>query len=285
MAHIAFCQLLLDSLLTGAVVVSQIHVLVLSDAQNVKDQETHPIIRVMNDFYRITDVLLRPRVFAIVISPAGRKFHFDSGMLKLESALDAKVFGISEEKRAEILALPDRPNEIVVPYGPLLRTAETRLFKQLRQFDPAEALFRRQFMAARHALAEVGSCASDLIWRRALKEIEANVSPSYEEDEDVHSQPNISPDKARARVRDTIKNWVFNMPNLDPSSRGFNVTPKFAKLVQILKSCKLYGDNFRGIVFGLCYRHHSLVAQLMQRNYSSETGYSICDPGYTTYFG
>ena len=207
----------------------------------------------MYDFYSVTDALARPRIFAMVISPAGRKFHFDSGMLKLESALDAKVFGISEEKRAEILALPDRPIETIILYGPPLRTAETRLFKQLHQFDPAEVLFRRQFRAARHALAEVGSCASDLIWRRALKDIEANVSSTYEEDEDAQSQPSISPEKARVRIRDTVKNWVFTMPNLDPTSRGFNVTPKFAKLVQILKSCKLYGDNFRGVVFGLFY--------------------------------
>jgi endoribonuclease Dicer len=246
--------------MTGVLGVSQVHALVLSDAQNIKDQETHPIIKVMNDFYHLTDVFSQPRIFAMVISPAGRKFHFDSGMLKLESALDAKVFGISEEKRAEILALPDRPSEVIVLYGPPLRTAETRLFKQLRQFDPAETLFRRQFKAARHALAEVGSCASDLIWRRALKDIEANVFPTYEEDEDTHGQPSISPEKARTRVRDTVKNWVFTMPNLDASSRGFNVTPKFAKLVQILKSCKLHGDNFRGIVFGPFYLHHSHIA-------------------------
>lgn len=40
------------------------------------------------------------------------------------------------------------------------------------------------------------------------------------------------------------------MPNLDFSSREFNVTPKFAKLVQILKACEPQGDVFRGIIFG-----------------------------------
>jgi len=270
--------------MTGIVAVSQIHVLVFGDAQNVKDQETHPIIRVMNDFYHLADAVARPKIFAVVISPAGRKFHFDSGMLKFECALDARVFGISESKRAEILALPDRPSEMIALYGPPLRTAETRLFKQLRQFDPAEVLFRRQFRAARHALAEVGSCASDLIWRRALKAIEADVPTTYEEDEDAQGQPYISPEKARARVRDTVKNWVFTMPNLDPSSRGFNVSPKFAKLVQILKSCKLYGDDFRGIVFGLFYIYRYHLAELTERDCSSKTSHSIRDPGYTAYF-
>jgi endoribonuclease Dicer len=220
----------------------------------------------------------------MVISPAGRKFHFDSGMLKLESALDAKVFGISESKRAEILALPDRPSEMVILYGPPLRTAETRLFKRLRQFDPAETLYRRQFRAARYALADVGSCASDLIWRRALKDIGSNIIPTYEEDEDAQNQSNMSPEKARTQVRDTIKNWVFTMPNLDPSSRGFNVTPKFAKLVQILKSCKLYGDDFRGIVFGWLCDYHYYVVQLMDRDHSTKASNSICNSRYTTHF-
>lgn len=243
-------QLLLESLLAGTVHMSQIHSLVFSDVQNVKDQETHPVIKIMNHFYQASDALSRPRIFAMAVSSAGGTFHFDSGMLKLENALDAKVFSISDEKRAEILALPDRPSEVVVLYGPPLRVAETRLFKELLQFDPEESLFRHQFKAARHALVEVGSCASDLVWRRDLKEIEASVSPVYEEDEDAQGQSSTPSDKTRSSIRDTVKNWVFTMPNLDPSSRGFNVTPKFAKLVQVLKSFKVYGDNFRGIIFG-----------------------------------
>jgi endoribonuclease Dicer len=287
MMEVSLCdllQLLLESLLSGAVTMFQFHVLVFSNARNIKDQETHPVIRVMNDFYLLMDTLVRPRIFAIFISIAGRKFHFDSGMLKLESALDAKVFGISEEKRAKILALPDRPSEMVILYGPPLRTAETRLFKQLRQFDPAEVLFRRQFRAARHTLAEVGYCASDLIWRRALKDIEANVSPTYDEDEDAQDQHSISPEKARSRIRDTVKNWVFTMPNLDPSSKGFNVTPKFAKLVQLLKSCKLYGDSFRGILFGPFYTRQCCTLYLTNRNHSSEASHSFRDPGCITHF-
>lgn len=225
--------------------------MVITGAETVKDQETHPIVRVMNDFYCLSNINSRPRVFATMILPAGHRFHFDSSILKLENAIDAKVWGISEEKRAEILSVPDRPSEIVVLYGRASRASETRLFKQLRQFDPAEVLFRRQFKAARNALAEVGPCASDLIWRRALKDIDANVSPSYEEDEESPAQISSSPQKARVSVRDAVKNWGFTMPNLDPGSQGFNVTPKFAKLVHVLKSFNSYEDNFRGIVFGV----------------------------------
>jgi endoribonuclease Dicer len=197
----------------------------------------------MNDFYRVTDPLSRPRIFAVVTSSTA--IHFDSAMVKLENTLHAKVFGISDEKRKEILALPDRPTEVVVLYEPH-PMAETNLYKQLSQLDQSPALFRHHFRAARYALTEVGACASDLVWRRAFKEIEVNVVPSYDAEGEGDSQPL----KAKLDIRDIIKNWAFTMPNLDSTSREFNVTPKFSKLVEILQSCKPSGEAFRGIVFG-----------------------------------
>lgn len=231
---------------------SQLHAMVCCDVQNLGSQDSHPLPKIMHDFFYALETSQRPRIFAIHISPHARKFYFDSEILKLENVLGVKVFGISDEKRTEILTRPDRPSEVIALYGPVLKSGESRLFKHLLQLDPTESLFSPHFRAARHAFAQVGSCASDLIWRRALKEIEQTVSPTYEEDEDSHGGSSMSPNRIRSTVRDTVKNWVFSMPNLDPSSRGFNVTPKCAKLVQVLKSCRVYGEEFRGIVFGMC---------------------------------
>ncbi|KAJ7937136.1 hypothetical protein B0H13DRAFT_200014 [Mycena leptocephala] len=90
-------------------------------------------------------------------------------------------------------------------------------------------------------------CAADLVWRRALKNIDVHNS-LYSEEEDDDGPLEIL-NKTKTKIRDTIMNWAFTMPNLDPNSRGFNVTPKFLRLVQILKSCEPYGEDFRGIVF------------------------------------
>jgi endoribonuclease Dicer len=240
---------LLDSLLRGTLAITQVHVLLITDAQNIQDQDSHisvPIVQIMNDFYRVTDPLSRPRIFALATA-VKHGFHFDSAMLKLETTLNSKVFGVSAEKREEILALPDRPNEVVVLYEKPRQSAESRLFKQLHQLDPSHTIFRKHFRASQLALNEIGSCASDLIWRRALKDIEAVVQPWYEEeDETGHS----SVPAIQRQIRDIVKNWTFMMPNLDASSWGFNVTPKFLKLVQTLKSCEPHGAGFRGIVFG-----------------------------------
>jgi endoribonuclease Dicer len=141
-------------------------------------------------------------------------------------------------------ALRHCPREEVSLYDRSPRLFETRLSKQLRQVESSENVFRREFKAVRHVLLELGACASDLVWRRTLLLADTGRSLSPKDCD-------ASVNDIELTVRDIIKNCVFSMPNLDPSSRGFNVTPKFARLMQILKSCEPYGESFRGIVFGL----------------------------------
>ncbi|KAG1820277.1 uncharacterized protein BJ212DRAFT_1266415 [Suillus subaureus] len=130
-----------------------------------------------------------------------------------------------------------RPVEAVILYDALLPNAESKLMEALHEIDPEESSFTNTFRAARYALAEVGLCASDLVWRRAIREYAANRN---DDDDPVFEIAN--------KIRDLVKNWVFAMPNLNISSRGFNVTPKFVQLIHVLKSCGAYGDKFRGIV-------------------------------------
>jgi len=137
------------------------------------------------------------------------------------------------------------PSEIVVLYEPPSKLTFTTLYKQLRGVDKEEQYSRRHFSAALNVLLDMGPCASDLVWRRALSDLDASVSRAYNED-DEHAKEYV----ALFEIREIIKNWEYTMPNLDPSSRGLNVTPKFLKLVQILQSCRPHEDSFRGIVFG-----------------------------------
>jgi endoribonuclease Dicer len=75
------------------------------------------------------------------------------------------------------------------------------------------------------------------------------MNPIFEEDDALADSP-AKGEKVRQDVLGTIKDWTFTMPNLDTSSRGFNVSPKLSKLVQILQAFKVEGDTFRGIVLG-----------------------------------
>lgn len=130
-----------------------------------------------------------------------------------------------------------RPLEAVTLYDALLPNAESRLMEALHEIDPEESSFTNTFRAARYALVEVGLCASDLVWRRAIREYSAS---GNDDDDPIFEIAN--------KICDLVKNWVFAMPNLNLSSRGFNVTPKFVQLIHVLKSCGAYGDKFRGIV-------------------------------------
>ena len=78
------------------------------------------------------------------------------------------------------------------------------------------------------------------------------ITPVYadDDDDDEHQDPTHKVAIIQKRVKHTVKNWIFTMPNLDYTSRGYNVTPKLAKLVHILKACEPQGDYFRGIIFG-----------------------------------
>ncbi|KAJ7667934.1 hypothetical protein DFH06DRAFT_1183971 [Mycena polygramma] len=156
-------------------------------------------------------------------------------------ALDGGSSGIVEPDVASCSS-----NEVVLVYD---KTPEdtTELFRRILSLDTSETLFQRQFSEARQVGAEVGKCAADLVWRRAMKTIDADVSLYPEEEDD--DGPLEMLNKTKAKIRDTISNWAFNMPNLDPNSRGFNVTPKFLRLVHILKSCEPCGEDFRGIIF------------------------------------
>lgn len=56
--------------------------------------------------------------------------------------------------------------------------------------------------------------------------------------------------RVKKKVHNIIKNWIFALPNLDHTSRGYNVTPKVVKLVQVIKTFEPQGESFRGIIFG-----------------------------------
>ncbi|KAK0212596.1 hypothetical protein DFS33DRAFT_1248292 [Desarmillaria ectypa] len=118
------------------------------------------------------------------------------------------------------------------------------ILDEVTSLDPSGCVFLQHFEASRRVLEELGACASDLVWRRALRDIETSVSTWDDHDDDATPEMVLN-----VPVRDIIKNWTFAMPNLDIGSRGFNVSPKFLRLVQILKACEPLDTEFRGLVF------------------------------------
>jgi endoribonuclease Dicer len=184
-----------------------------------------------------------------VLSPAGRKRALSQQSSSSETSSPPKRPKAIHDTAPGQPELshdgPLRPSEVVVLYEPTSKLTFTPLYKHLREVDKEEKYSRRHFSASLQVLLDMGSCASDLVWRRALSDLDVSVSLAYNEDEE-HAKEYV----ALFETREIIKNWEYTMPNLDPSSRGLNVTPKFLKLVQVLQSCRPHEDSFRGIIFG-----------------------------------
>lgn len=137
--------------------------------------------------------------------------------------------------------------EVVITYDPPTPISETALQQCLHTLDPWETSIK-EFLKASHCVAvQLGSCAADLILRHSITDL--GYATSYHVgsgDGDVSSDLS----DVLLNIRNAVKSWRYPVPNIDASSDGFNVTPKFLELYKILKCCEPYGQSFRGVVFG-----------------------------------
>ena len=141
--------------------------------------------------------------------------------------------------------------ERVAVYDPMPHAEETNLFKSLLEIDKDRRTYANHFRRATHVLQELGPCASDLVWRNILKDMENN----------AQNQQVKEDDEIQFKVNDRIVNWTFHMPNTNSVSRGFNVSPKLAKLIELLSAYRVTKDSFQGIVYGAFLVSHSCLAQ------------------------
>lgn len=236
----------LDYLDNGVLSFSQLNLLII-DNPELALESTQPLAAIVSALGQIIQDD-RPRIFGVV-EPSGFNFEFTERHLKLEETLGARFFGTSQATRDEIVALREYPNELVVRFSPPSKVVDTALCKHLRTFDTKERVYRTEFRAAKALLREVGPFAADWVWRRSLKKMEeANTERVYDGEDDTSAEAAKKEAAIRQSVHHSVKNWTFTMPNLDAASRGFNVSPKVTKLVQILQCFQQAGDTFRGVV-------------------------------------
>ncbi|KIM21363.1 hypothetical protein M408DRAFT_104950 [Serendipita vermifera MAFF 305830] len=238
-----------ETLEAGIIAFSQISLLVI-DQPNLALLASHPLSSISSALSAAPNEE-KPRLLGLLLQhTTDGTFEFSIDHRSLELRFESTFHGISEKKRMEVEKLAEKPCELVVRFSPPSKVVDTALCKHLRTFDKKGEIYGKEFKSAKAVLREVGSFASDWIWRRALKTMDEHpMDVIFEEEEDLHVDSAVREAKIRQDVYRTIKNWTFTMPNLDPTSRGFNVSPKIAKLVQVLQCFQKDGDNFRGIVF------------------------------------
>lgn len=234
MIFTTYPQTLLGHLTRGVWTISHLVAFVVAEAHSTL-REGLPLTEVLEWFCRSPSIFVRPRILAFSSPMTGVDIKTMERLLLAETAY----------------SIPQRlcPPQVVIQYEPSHTRPHTKLTQDIHQLDPSGNVCESLFRDAHCALQELGSCASDLVWRRALKEI-GTISEQDTDD---------SIEKGANEIRDLIENWDFSMPNANPSSRGFNVTPKFFRLTQVLRAHEPCGDDFRGIILGEHVLHSILL--------------------------
>ncbi|KAG9317557.1 hypothetical protein JVU11DRAFT_1764 [Chiua virens] len=212
-----------NHVMQGLWTISHFSAILVTDA-HLALRDGLPLTDILEWFCRSPSMFVRPRILAFGLSMTRADLETMERSLLAESVYSAP---------AQL-----RPLQVVVQYEPAHAQSQSKLTQNIHQLDPTWSTCYLLLRDAQYAVQELGSCAGDLVWRRALKDIEI----FSELDDDDPS------DKGINEVRNLIENWDFSMPNANPSSRGFNVTPKFARLVEVLRAYGPCGDDFRGIV-------------------------------------
>ena len=228
-------QTLLSHVGRGIWTVAHFSAFVINDAQIVL-RGGQPLIAVLEWFCRSPSIFTKPRILAFSAPMTGTDTETMERLLLAETAY--------------LVPRRLRPIQVVVKYEPTHTKLQSKLIQNIYQLDPSGSICKPLLTDAHYALEELGCCASDLVWRRAWKEV--GLIPEHDEDDPV--------EKRASEIRNLIDNWDFSMPNTNPSSRGFNLTSKFSQLIRILKAYRPCGDDFRGIILGEPLHHHASFA-------------------------
>ncbi|KAG6891279.1 hypothetical protein C0992_009471 [Termitomyces sp. T32_za158] len=227
-------ELLYEYLKCGELAMIQLHMLIFADMSELRGQILVSIQMVMKNFYMATDQSSRPRVLGFLPCLAQ---NVPPEISHMKSIMDS-----------QLLHLDDYPfnkpstyaSELVIFYERTPLAVTSSLTEELSSLESADGFVQKYYNDSRFVLDEVGTCASDLFWRRAIREF--NETSSCE----IRAESDLVP--IQRPIQDCIRDWTFTLPNLDPASPKFNVTHKFLMLVKALRSCGPYGEVFRGII-------------------------------------
>ncbi|KAG6900911.1 hypothetical protein C0993_004348 [Termitomyces sp. T159_Od127] len=234
--RILLVVLLYELLECGELAMIQLHMLIFADLSELGGHILASIQMVMKNFYMAIDQRSRPRVLGFLPSPPQ---NVPSEISDLEDIMDSKVRHIYNHPLNQPAAYC---SELVLIYERTPLAVTSILLEELRSIDSTDAFVQKYSDDSRSVLDEVGTCASDLFWRRALREFNESSSRETKVESDWLS--------IRKPISDCIRDWTFTLPNLDPASPNFNVTHKFLMLVKALRSCGPYGEVFRGVILG-----------------------------------
>ncbi|OJT13342.1 Dicer-like protein 1 [Trametes pubescens] len=231
---IVAANLLLDSLTDGNVRIPQAHMMVVSDAQRLMPlQIPHPVMRIMTDYY--AKMMDAPRVLATVTSAPDRWASLD--LVRLEISFGASSYFLA----SRTVDAWSGPLELVLEYDAYTPAAPDSVATSLQEADPDGLLLRpRVFRKARRILQQLGPFAYNMFWKATVDELEVSTARGG-----IGFDSNGS---IRQKLAELRKQWSDDALVTSLSSSACNITPKLAKLIEVLSSYDGPGSGFRGVV-------------------------------------
>lgn len=158
----------------------------------------------------------------------------DEAYSKPDDELQPTVYGSSDLDLQRTLQLPTSSEVTVLYDAPSLEHSE--LLTRVQSFDLSGQQVKREYALSNYALEGVGKWGAEWAWKQA-----AGRRQVLEE-----TQP-------REEIWDFVDGWTVGCPELDMTSKDFNISPKAVRLVQLLEACEMQGDGLIGVVFGTYY--------------------------------
>ncbi|KAH9853812.1 ribonuclease III [Lenzites betulinus] len=205
----------------------------------------------MTDFY--AKVFDPPRVLAAVTSDPERWPSLD--LSRLELSFSARTFFLKSTTADVWLG----PLELVLEYDPpSLTQPGSVLALKLREADSEHSILQpRHLRRSGRVLSQLGLFAFDLFWKTTLDHLLNSTSVGQ-------ASEDSGPARARQRLAELRNTWPDRALAANLHVSTCNVTPKVAKLVEVLLSYSGVGDDFRGIVFVKDRSVASTLAALLQ---------------------
>ncbi|KAL7282086.1 hypothetical protein ACG7TL_003555 [Trametes sanguinea] len=238
-------NMLLDSLTDGNIKLSQAHLIVISDAQRVMPMQIpHPVMRIMTDFY--AKILDSPRVLATVTSAPDRWPSLD--LSRLEIAFRARSFFLATKAADSWLG----PLELVLEYDAYsLAEKDLTMLVRLKEADTRRVVLQMsQLQRIDRVLRQLGRYAGISCARAALDALVKSSSSSSEELSSICR-----------RLVDVQQSLPDEPLNGNLGSPSCNISPKLARLREILSAFDSHNSDFRAIVV---VRHRAVRQRLAE---------------------
>lgn len=263
-------RIALDAIIHAYLKLEDVNLVIFDEAHHALGDDDYA--RLMAH-YRLLPEDSRPKIFGMTASPLSSKGDLESACVRLERALDARIFTAPLETQQELRHAVSRPDELIVEYEkpskPFVdyespHSVRREVIKRMKPSTELDKILDRMTFY----WEEYGPVFSDLAWLASRKDLRHKaVLKDFSALQQEHTSllnPAITEERQRLEAAaSTSRQIVSILETIEPPEvielDQDNASPKLLKLIEILKCFEPHAECFCGILF--CSRR--LAAQAL----------------------